>query len=90
MSLSGNILGKLRDIAGDKGLLTEPIDMAAYSFDATTGWQGMPEAVVFATTAEQVSQILKLATEQGFPVTPRGAGSNLSGGSVPIFGGISS
>ncbi len=88
MSLSKNILGKLREIAGAKGLLTDPVDLTAYSFDGTTSWQSLPEAVVFPTTAEQVSLILKLANEQGIPVTPRGAGSNLSGGSVPIAGGI--
>ncbi|MFC1966218.1 FAD-binding oxidoreductase [Chloroflexota bacterium] len=88
MSLSKSILRKLWEIVGAKGLLTDRVDLAAYSFDGTTSWQGLPEAVVFPTTAEQVSQILKLATEQGIPVTPRGAGSNLSGGSVPMLGGI--
>jgi glycolate oxidase len=88
MSLSASTLGKLRQIVGAKGLLTTHVDLAAYSFDGTSNWQGLPEAVVFPTTADQVSQILKLATEQGIPVTPRGAGSNLSGGSVPVLGGI--
>jgi len=73
---------------GDKGLLTAPVDLAAYSFDGTTNWQSLPEAVVFPITTGQVSEILKLATAQQIPVTPRGAGSNLSGGSVPISGGI--
>jgi glycolate oxidase len=88
MSLTSSTLGKLRKIVGAKGLLTTQVDLAAYSFDGTSTWQALPEAVVFPTTAEQVSQILKLATEQGIPVTPRGAGSNLSGGSVPVLGGI--
>ena len=88
MSLSASTLRKLRHIVGAKGLLTTQVDLAAYSFDGTSNWQSMPEAVVFPTTAEQVSQILKLATEQGIPVTPRGAGSNVSGGSVPVLGGI--
>lgn len=88
MSLTRSIFDKLRDIVGAKGLLTEKIDLAAYSFDGTTSWQALPEAVVFPTTDEQVSRILELATEQGIPVTPRGAGSNLSGGSIPVSGGI--
>jgi glycolate oxidase len=86
--LSNIIVGKLREIAGVKGVLTAPIDLKAYSFDGTTSWQAVPEAVVFPTTAEQVSAIMKLATEHKIPVTPRGAGSNLSGGSVPVSGGI--
>ena len=88
IALSKSILEKLREITGEKGLLTSPVDLASYSFDGTTSWQSLPEAVVFPTTTEQVSQILKLATEQRIPVTPRGAGSNLSGGSVPVSGGI--
>jgi len=88
MSLSSSTLGKLRKIVGSKGLLTTQVDLATYSFDGTSNWQALPEAVVFPTTAEQVSQILRLATEQGIPVTPRGAGSNVSGGSVPVLGGI--
>lgn len=59
MSLSASILGKLRQIVGAKGLLTTQVDLAAYSFDGTSTWQALPEAVVFPTTAEQVSQILK-------------------------------
>jgi glycolate oxidase len=68
--------------------LTAAIDLASYSFDGTTSWQAAPQAVVFPTTTEQVSEIMKLATAEKIPVTPRGAGSNLSGGSVPIAGGI--
>jgi glycolate oxidase len=88
MSLSSSTLGKIRQIVGAKGFLTAQVDLASYSFDGTTSRKGLPEVVVFPTTTEQVSKILKLATEQGIPVTPRGAGSNLSGGSVPVLGGI--
>jgi len=88
MSLSKGILDKLQEIVGNKGLLTDDVDLASYSFDGTTNWQALPEVVVFPTTSEQVSQILKLATEQVIPVTPRGSGSNLSGGSIPVLGGI--
>jgi glycolate oxidase len=88
MSLSSSVLDKLREIVGAKGLLTAQVDLATYSFDGTASWLGLPEVVVFPTIAEQVSQVLKLATEWGIPVTPRGAGTNLSGGSVPVSGGI--
>ena len=86
--LSNIIVGKLREIAGAQGVLTATIDLKAYSFDGTTSWQAVPDVVVFPTTTEQVSAIMKLATEHKIPVTPRGAGSNLSGGSVPVSGGI--
>ncbi|MFN2355844.1 MAG: FAD-binding oxidoreductase, partial [Desulfopila sp.] len=47
-----------------------------------------PEAVVFATTTEQVSHLMKLAYRENIPVTPRGQGSGLSGGSIPLQQGI--
>ena len=48
----------------------------------------MPEVVVFARTAEQVAQVVKLANEELIPVVPRGAGTGLACGAVPIYGGI--
>jgi glycolate oxidase len=88
MSLSNSIIGKLKHIVGEKGMLTAPLDMQSYSFDASSKWKGVPDVVVFPTTKEQISEIMKLATAEKIPVTPRGAGSNLSGGSLPIAGGI--
>ena len=73
---------------GDTSVLTSPVDLESYAFDGTTSWQSKPDVVVFPTTAEQISQIMKLASAEKIPVTPRGAGSNVSGGSVPINGGI--
>ena len=88
MSLSSSIFGKLRKIVGDKGLLTSPVELAAYSFDGTTDCRGLPEAVVFPVTADQVAAIMRLANDGEIPVTVRGAGTNVSGGSVPMSGGI--
>ena len=47
-----------------------------------------PEVVVKAGSAEQISAIFTLAQKEGIPVTPRGAGYGLSGGAVPVRGGI--
>ena len=48
----------------------------------------LPDLVVFPDTAEQISELLKFANRERIPVTPRGGGSGLSGGAVPIYGGI--
>ena len=88
MSLPNSILTGLRKIVGKDGLLTSQLDLATYSFDGTTNWHGMPEAVVLPTTTDQVSKILKLANDNEIPVTTRGAGTNVSGGSIPVAGGI--
>ncbi len=77
------IVGKNRMIWGDKELL-EP-----YGKDES-GIQGsyIPDVVVKPSTKEEVSEILSFASKERIPVTPRGAGSGLSGGSVPLYGGI--
>jgi glycolate oxidase len=82
------VISQLQKIAGKGAVLTSKEDLNAYSYDGTTTWAHMPDVVVLPTTAEQVSQILKLANEKRIPVTPRGAGTNVSGGSIPIKGGI--
>ncbi len=86
--LENKIISQLQKIVGKEAVLTAKEDLNAYSYDGTTTWAHMPDVVVLPTTAEQVSQILKLANEKRIPVTPRGAGTNVSGGSIPIKGGI--
>jgi glycolate oxidase len=82
------VVSKLEKIVGKGAVLTSKEDLNAYSYDGTTTWAHMPDVVVLPTTTEQVSQIMKLANEKLIPVTPRGAGTNVSGGSIPIKGGI--
>ncbi len=86
--LTPEILSRLQEIAGKEAVLTTREDLVTYSYDATTTWEHLPDAVVLPTATGQVSQILRLANDNRIPVTPRGAGTNLSGGSVPIKGGI--
>ena len=81
-------IDQLRRIAGKENVLTTKEELLAYSYDATNMWQHMPDAVVLPFNAEQISAILKLANENRIPVTPRGGGTNVSGGSIPIKGGI--
>ncbi len=81
-------ISELQNIAGKEGVLTSKEDLTTYSYDGTTTWAHMPDVVVLPTTTEQVSRILKLANTNLIPVTPRGGGTNVSGGSIPIKGGI--
>lgn len=62
-------------------------DRVCYAYDATRRFF-IPEAVVFPENAGQVAEILRLATNNGFGVTPRGAGSGMSGGSLAVCGGL--
>jgi glycolate oxidase len=63
-------------------------DRICHSFDATFR-DAIPDVVVSPGSAEEVSAVLRLASRHGVPVTPRGAASGLSGGAVPLHGGVS-
>ena len=84
------ILKILREIVGDQFVITDEEKMEAYSHDevAEEEYAHMPDVVVKPRTAQEIAEIVKLANEKLVPVTPRGAGSGLSGGAVPIYGGI--
>jgi glycolate oxidase len=81
-------INRLRQIVGKENVLTSKEEMVAYSYDGTQMWSHLPDVVVFPTNATAISEILKYANENDIPVTPRGGGTNVSGGSIPIRGGI--
>lgn len=83
MPLPSDTLSRLREIVGPANVLTSKEDLVPYSFDGTAALQQLPGAVAFATTTEQVAQILKLANQTKAPVVTRGSGTGLSGGSLP-------
>ncbi len=85
--ISKAVLSEISDIVGLEHLITAEKTLADYATDATK-LEFMPDAVVFPGNNQQVSQILQLATEKGLPVVPRGAGSGMSGGSLPVKGGL--
>jgi len=77
----------LIDIVGEENYTDNLIDMVSYSYDASEHRQ-RPSCAVWVESAEQVSDVLKLANKEIFPVIPRGAGTGLSGMAVPAKGGI--
>ncbi|NWF93845.1 MAG: FAD-binding protein [Syntrophaceae bacterium] len=78
---------ELRAIVGDGRYLDNKEDLMLYSYDAFMV-QAQPEVVLLPITTEEVSKIMKVASRERIPVTARGAGTNLTGGSVPTQGGI--
>ncbi len=81
------VLRELRAIVGARYASNEPEDLLCYGFDATFR-DAIPDAVVSPETTEEVSRVLALANRESIPVVPRGLGSGLAGGSIPIHGGI--
>ena len=84
------IIEDLKKIVGERNVICDPESLEAYSHDevAEKEYAKMPDVVVKPTSTEQISEIMKLANKHMIPVTPRGAGSGLSGGAVPLCGGI--
>ena len=85
--INKTIIKHLQKIVGKKYVTTAPEDLLSYSYDATQIMH-LPEVVVFPGTAEEVAAIVKLANQYRFAIVPRGAGSGMSGGAVPVKGGI--
>ena len=81
------VLEKLRQIVGAENVLVEPEKVEPYGADAVKE-KFPPEAVVFPESTAQMSEILKLANSEIFPVTARGGGVGYTGGAVPVEGGI--
>jgi glycolate oxidase subunit GlcD len=79
----------LRAVVGDDYVLTEPEDLLVYECDAETLDTALPDIVVLPASTEQVREIVLLAAKHRVPITPRGAGTGLSGGATTISGGIS-
>jgi glycolate oxidase len=88
--VSRRIVESLVEIAGKKNVVIDPDKLKAYSHDETPAdrYGHMPEVVVTPQTTVQVAEVVKLANLELIPVTPRGAGSGLSGGAIPVLGGI--
>jgi glycolate oxidase len=85
------IVAELAGIVGEKNVVFGDAEkLAPFSHDevADRAFAHMPEVVVRPDSAEQIAAIIKLANREMVPVTPRGAGSGLSGGAVPVSGGI--
>jgi glycolate oxidase len=82
------IVNALRAIVPGEGVIVEQDEMRVYETDALTAYKQLPMVVVLPKTTEQVSQVLKYCNEMGVKVVPRGAGTSLSGGALPLVDGI--
>lgn len=84
------IVAELKSILGERNLITDPEKLIPYSQDEVTDerYHHLPEVAVFPETKEQVVEIMKLANREMIPVTPRGAGTGLAAGAIPVYGGI--
>ncbi|MBI4496536.1 MAG: FAD-binding oxidoreductase, partial [Chloroflexi bacterium] len=85
--LSDALLRELQAIVGPEHVHAGPAQLITYSYDGTFQ-QHLPDVAVTPRTTEEVAAIVALAQREGIPVIPRGAGTGLAGGTIPLTGGI--
>jgi glycolate oxidase len=85
--MTQTLIRELEKILGTSQVLHRPEDLLLYEYDASAE-KGRPDAVVFPSTREEVSRIVKLAAYYDIPIVGRGAGTGLSGGALARSGGL--
>lgn len=81
------LIEKLASISGPENVLSSDMDLTLYSYDASLD-KAMPDVAVLPGSTQEVSRIMALAHKEKIPVVGRGSGTNLTGGTVPVAGGI--
>jgi glycolate oxidase len=85
--MNSGLVRDLEKLLGSSAVLHRPEDVLLYEYDVSVE-KGRSDVVVFPTTTEQVSRIVKLAATYNVPVVGRGAGTGLSGGALARTGGV--
>ena len=86
-SMDRKVKGMVREIVGRENCSDTKEDLFLYSYDAMNR-RYLPDMVAHPETAQEVSRLVVLANESGFPVIPRGAGTGLTGGALAVDGGL--
>jgi D-lactate dehydrogenase (cytochrome) len=85
--ITEDIRKRISDTIGDECIVSDPDEIEPYSKDASS-LSYPPELVVRVRDTDQIQEVMKLANEYRFPVIPRGGGSGLAGGCLPVLGGV--
>ena len=85
--IPSNVIGTLSNIVGAGNLIISQDKLEEYATDGTK-LRYVPDAVAFPGNGEEISRIFNLANNEYFPIIPRGGGSGMSGGSLPVEGGL--
>jgi glycolate oxidase len=85
---AANLADSLRRLLGPQRVLDAQSDLAVYECDAFVIEKHCPSIAVFPQTAAEVAAIVRLCNEHGVPFVPRGAGTSLAGGGLPVGGGV--
>ncbi len=86
--ITDEILSAIKAIVGEAAVITQHEGLERYSHDETEDLSYYPDIVVKPKSVQEVSALMKLCNKHLIPVTPRGAGTGLSGGALPVKGGV--
>src|SRR5579864_8893480 len=86
--MNTRVFNEFRAIVGARGLISSPEELHTYDCDGLTNFRVMPRAVLLASSTEQVQAIVRVCHREKIPFVARGAGTGLSGGALPVNGGI--
>jgi len=86
--ISQTLLKEFKEKAGQENVFTEKADLVTYSYDAAVLEPVLPGVAIRPTNSEALSHIVRLCNENKIPLTVRGAGTNLSGGTIPLPQGV--
>src|ERR1035437_2554451 len=81
-------ISSFQNIIGKDHVFYDEETIKHYAHDETEDLRFPPEVILKPRTAEEISEILKVCNKENIPVTPRGAGTGLSGGALPVYGGV--
>jgi glycolate oxidase len=85
---AGTLADRMSAIVGGRHVVSDVAGLSTYECDGLTGYRVRPALVVLPGSTEEVAAVLRAAREAGVPVVARGAGTGLSGGALPVEGGV--
>ncbi len=88
VELSSSLRADLEAVVGPQGLIAAPEELVVYECDAYTIAKSAPDAVVFPESTQQAAEVMRVLHAHGVPFIPRGAGTSLAGGCLPVEGGV--
>jgi glycolate oxidase len=87
-AIASTLVGSLRRVVGSENVLAAHSDLMVYECDGFVIDKNCPDVVVFPRTTQQVADVVRICGEAGVPFLPRGAGTSLAGGCLPVGGGV--
>ena len=86
--VNDTLVSEFRDICGDQAVLNDPVQLLAYECDGLPALRQTPALVVLPGSADEVQRVVRICAREGIPFVARGHGTGLSGGALPVAGGV--